>query len=166
MINRIYNNNLFLKGIDCLLTGHSSICSTFTLSNIRPGGTVGLQSHHTWNCVGGCYSIRSTYETTQQSTCIQQSWCEVKEMDLMTSATFMSSLGNINDIGHIWCQFGKERNGNGCTHPATNVTHQYWVLWQRHINTYLFQAIKWCYHWGEKKFAFNDSILEDEKQLT
>ena len=53
----------------CILTRHPSISGAFALSNAWPGGAVGLQSHHTRDCVGGCYSIRSTCETTQQSTC-------------------------------------------------------------------------------------------------
>lgn len=53
----------------CILTRHPSISGAFALSNAWPGGAVGLQSHHTRDCVGGCYSIRSTYEITQQSTC-------------------------------------------------------------------------------------------------
>ena len=40
----------------------------------------------------------------------------------------MSSLCNIHNIGNIWCQFGKEWNGNSGTHPAADVTHQHWVL--------------------------------------
>lgn len=46
-----------------------------------------------------------------------------KDSELAERVTFVGSLGNLSDAGNVWCQFGKERNGNGCAHPATDVTH-------------------------------------------
>ena len=51
-----------------------------------------------------------------------------RERDVVSVFTFMSSFSNVNNIGNVWCQFGKEWNGNGCTHPATDVKHKHWVL--------------------------------------
>lgn len=46
----------------------------------------------------------------------------------MLCVTFVGSLGDLSNAGYIRRQFGKERNGNGCTDPATDVTHQHRVL--------------------------------------
>lgn len=53
-----------------------------------------------------------------------QTWVEVRR----SVFTFMSSLGDVNNVGNVRCQFGKERNVTGFTHPATDVTHKHRVL--------------------------------------
>lgn len=53
---------------------------------------------------------------------------EKKWYELPRRVTLISSLGNVHNVGNVWCQLGKEWDGNGCTHPATDVTHQHRVL--------------------------------------
>lgn len=135
----------------CVITRHPSISSTFSLSNTWPWGTISLQSHHSRNCVGGCHSICSTFHMMRQQfrfyvvQYIAFVQCAVimkfryrterKSMDMYN--TFMSSLCNINNIGNIWCQFGKEWNRDSCTDPAADVTNQHWVLFTKAERTSL-----------------------------
>lgn len=62
-------------------------------------------------------------------------WRKEKEVSVVGGFTFMSSLGDVDNIGNVWCQFGKEGDGNGCTHPATDVTHQHRVLMTKTYKT-------------------------------
>lgn len=68
---------------------------------------------------------------------------ELIQRRVLKCGTFMSGLCNVNNISNIWCQFGKEWNGNSCTDPAADVTHQHWVLIKNTNNIWSHKTCFW-----------------------
>lgn len=42
--------------------------------------------------------------------------------------TLICSSGDLNNVGDVWCELGKEGDGGGLSDPATDVPHQLGVL--------------------------------------
>lgn len=76
----------------------------------------------------------------------------------------MSGLCDINNIGNIWCQFGKEWNGNSCTDPAADVTHQHWVLIKDTNNIWSHKPVFDINSKSQKQTNMNETVHNKKKK--